>query len=258
VEGLLREIVGDLSGDQPLRRIQDEDLWRKIEDLLDRLRAVVGNELTENEGSQPLVENSDEEKPFLPFTITLDDPSGDSFLEFIGSISDPHWQMRRYERTKQDDINLGMTVDGGEGRNWREDDEVYQDGEGLDEEVHIFPGVCSSCGAPLDTKMKKISVPYFKVGIFGYLCMLLRHQLPRNLQDVMIMSTNCDRCGYRDNEIKSGSAVSEQGQRITLTVQNREDLSRDLLKVKVIPPLNSSELMSTIAERYCENVNTRN
>lgn len=45
------------------------------------------------------------------------------------------------------------------------------------------------------------------------------------------MSTNCDRCGYRDNEVKSGSAISDRGKRITLKVEDREDLSRDILKV---------------------------
>lgn len=44
------------------------------------------------------------------------------------------------------------------------------------------------------------------------------------------MSTNCERCGYRDNEVKSGGAISEQGKRITLKVEDREDLSRDILK----------------------------
>lgn len=45
------------------------------------------------------------------------------------------------------------------------------------------------------------------------------------------MSTNCERCGYRDNEVKSGSAISEKGKRITLKVEDRDDLSRDILKV---------------------------
>ncbi|KAF8885126.1 ZPR1 zinc-finger domain-containing protein [Infundibulicybe gibba] len=58
--------------------------------------------------------------------------------------------------------------------------------------------------------MKKVVIPYFK--------------------DILIMSTNCDRCGYRDNEVKSGSAISEQGKKITLKVEDREDLSRDILK----------------------------
>lgn len=45
------------------------------------------------------------------------------------------------------------------------------------------------------------------------------------------MSTNCDKCGYRDNEVKSGSAISDRGKRITLKAEDREDLSRDILKV---------------------------
>jgi len=44
------------------------------------------------------------------------------------------------------------------------------------------------------------------------------------------MSTNCDRCGYRDNEVKSGGAISAQGKKITLRVEDKEDLSRDILK----------------------------
>jgi zinc finger protein len=45
------------------------------------------------------------------------------------------------------------------------------------------------------------------------------------------MSTACDHCGYRDNEVKSGGAISAQGRRITLQVEDSEDLSRDILKV---------------------------
>lgn len=49
------------------------------------------------------------------------------------------------------------------------------------------------------------------------------------------MSTNCEHCGYRDNEVKSGAAISEKGKRITLKVEDTEDLSRDILKVRNIP-----------------------
>lgn len=45
------------------------------------------------------------------------------------------------------------------------------------------------------------------------------------------MSVNCDLCGYRDNEVKSGSAISAKGRKITLKVEDRDDLSRDILKV---------------------------
>jgi zinc finger protein len=46
------------------------------------------------------------------------------------------------------------------------------------------------------------------------------------------MSTNCDACGYKDNEVKSGSAISDKGKRITLKVEDKDDLSRDILKVR--------------------------
>lgn len=47
------------------------------------------------------------------------------------------------------------------------------------------------------------------------------------------MSTNCHSCGYRDNEIKSGGAIAEQARKITLLVEDEEDLKRDILKVRL-------------------------
>jgi len=46
------------------------------------------------------------------------------------------------------------------------------------------------------------------------------------------MSTNCEHCGYRDNEVKSGAAISPQGKKIILKVEDADDLSRDILKVE--------------------------
>lgn len=78
------------------------------------------------------------------------------------------------------------------------------------EEVYSFPDVCSSCGATLETYMKTVDIPHFK--------------------EVVLMSTNCHSCGYRDNEIKSGGAIAARGRKITLKVEDAEDLSRDILK----------------------------
>lgn len=63
------------------------------------------------------------------------------------------------------------------------------------------------------------------------------------------MSTNCDHCGYRDNEVKSGSAISEKGKRITLKVEDKEDLSRDILKVRNHSYVCSSILTCCIAQQ---------
>lgn len=50
-------------------------------------------------------------------------------------------------------------------------------------------------------------------------------------KEVVIMATNCDSCGHRTNEIKSGAGVEPRGVKIEVTVSSREDFSRDLLKV---------------------------
>lgn len=47
------------------------------------------------------------------------------------------------------------------------------------------------------------------------------------------MSTNCHDCGYRDTEVKSGGAISPLGRKITLKVEDTDDLSRDILKVRL-------------------------
>ena len=63
------------------------------------------------------------------------------------------------------------------------------------------------------------------------------------------MSTNCDHCGYRDNEVKSGSAISEKGKRITLKVEDKDDLSRDILKVRSSLVTSSYHCAEYITER---------
>ncbi|KAF7319758.1 Zinc-finger protein ZPR1 [Mycena kentingensis (nom. inval.)] len=207
VEGLLRDVIADLSMDQPLRRIQDPEGYEKINGLVTKLKEIVIDD--EDEAIEKL---STEEKANLPmpaFTIKLDDPAGNSWIEFIGSMSDPKWNMRTYQRTLQHNIALGLVAPPEEQPELASVQEEPEEGR-ENEEIFVFKGVCSSCGHPLDTLMKKVSIPYF--------------------QDVLIMSTNCDRCGYRDNEVKSGAAISEQGKRIILKVEDREDLSRDILK----------------------------
>jgi zinc finger protein len=206
------------------------------------------------------------EKPFVPFTITLDDPAGNSFLQFIDSISDPKWTLRTYVRSREQDESLGMMAASGPGsrepvdgeRSTADGEEEGEDaGEGhfANEEVYSFPSICSSCGGALDTMMKKVNIPYFQVRLISsFLLSLSLGSIGRSFltgfrwssadrllalpfrQDIIIMSTNCQSCGYKDNEVKSGGAVSEKGKKIVLKVDDPEDLSRDLLKVS---PLSS-------------------
>lgn len=45
------------------------------------------------------------------------------------------------------------------------------------------------------------------------------------------MATTCDTCGHKTNEVKSGAGIEPNGVRIEVDVRNKEDLTRDVLKV---------------------------
>ncbi|PSN56885.1 Zinc finger protein ZPR1 [Blattella germanica] len=55
------------------------------------------------------------------------------------------------------------------------------------------------------------------------------HSIP-HFKEVVIMATNCDSCGHRSNEVKSGGGIEPKGIRIEIKVRDKEDFSRDVLK----------------------------
>lgn len=172
VEGLIRDIVADLDMDQPLRRIQDPNGYQMIQNIVDKLKAILGDdeedEERDKEATGPAESTKAPEKatPMPPFTIKLDDPAGNSFIEFVGSISDPKWSKRTYHRTLEQNIALGLV-------NPEETEAVpkvanpdainAESTEVGEDEIFVFPGICSSCGHPIETNMKKVNIPYFKV-----------------------------------------------------------------------------------------------
>jgi zinc finger protein len=178
VEGLLRDIILDLATDQPVRKHMDPETHDKIAKLISQLREVLPDasedpEEVENAGGTIVhhVDESegDESLPVKPFAVRLDDPAGNSFLEFIGSTADPKWNLRTYTRSREDDIAIGLVAPDDDSTNQvatiHEESELAGDVEPgkENEEVYVFPGICSSCSAPLDTRMKKVVIPYFKV-----------------------------------------------------------------------------------------------
>ncbi|KAF9221441.1 zf-ZPR1-domain-containing protein [Gyrodon lividus] len=238
VEGLLRDIVADLSADQPLRRIQDEAAYNKIEEIIDGLKEVIDEDEDEDAESKITAQKLKEDPVKRVLTIKLDDPSGNSFLEFVGSMADPRWSLKTYTRTIPQARALGLVPPDDEAKvpdGVAEKNEAEGEvSDGRDEEIYEFAGVCSRCGRPLVTRMKKVSIPYFK--------------------DTLIMSTNCENCGYRDNEVKSGAAISEKGKKITLKVIDQEDLGRDILKSEtsglIIPEIDLVLQPGTLGGRF--------
>lgn len=237
VEGLLRDTVRDLSIEQPVRRIMDPPTAKKIDDLLAPIRDILDISESDEDGAvgrdDPSVQTESEhqERPFKPFTLTLDDPSGNSFVAFKDSTNDPQWNLRAYNRTLEQNVALGLVApedsEKAKAADAVPDDHKkmtaeeamgaikaleHGDGSVAPDEVFTFPSTCSSCGHTLETRMQQIRIPYF--------------------DDVIIMSATCPTCGYKDNEVKSGGRIKPLGKRITLKVEKGDEdaLSRDLLK----------------------------
>lgn len=90
VEGLLDKAIEGLASTQPLRRSLDPGGADAVEAFLDRLRAL-------REGES------------FPFTVVLDDPSGNSFMENPHAPRpDPGLRVRHYVRNAAQNAELGL------------------------------------------------------------------------------------------------------------------------------------------------------
>ncbi|KAJ8780095.1 hypothetical protein J1605_011890 [Eschrichtius robustus] len=137
-----------------------------------------------------------------PFTLIIDDPSGNSFVENpYAPRKDDALVITHYNRTLQQEEKLGLQA---------EEPEEKPEEEDLRNEVLQFNTNCPECNAPAQTNMKLVQIPHFK--------------------EVIIMATNCENCGHRTNEVKSGGAVEPLGTRITFYITDPSDMTRDLLK----------------------------
>lgn len=73
------------------------------------------------------------------------------------------------------------------------------------------------------------------------------------------MATACNSCGYKSNEVKSGTGVSELGTQIKLKITDPSDLSRDVLKVcvyKVLVLQGNAVILQNMAGRNSSSLYT--
>lgn len=220
VEGLLSMILEDLELKQPERKEQIPEVWAKIEEIIAKGRTMIAGES-------------------FPFRLSLDDPAGNSWIEPDQKDSVGKLSKVEYPRTPEQNEALGL----GSG----EDDEPQagatgqptaasfgEDEDIIPDEVYSFPATCPGCTKHCTTHMKMVDIPHFK--------------------QVVIMSTVCDQCGYRSNEVKTGGEVPEKGRKITLRVEGPTDLGRDILKSESCalecPELNLSVNPGTLGGRF--------
>ncbi|KAG9061217.1 nucleolar zinc-finger protein [Linnemannia hyalina] len=266
IEGLLSNVVDDLESDQPVRKHLDEALYLQIKHIIEKLQDCIDGK--------------------TPFTVVLDDPAGNSYIESLDAPNlDAKLDLSVYMRTRAQERDMGLSVpeeeegevaeevvtvpmpkdqqaEHAKQQHWeagltaadktvateekneetkdQEDKKAESDSESDEEDdgvlpdVLSFPANCSSCNAPSDTKMHILDIPHFK--------------------EVIIMSTTCDECGYKSNEVKAGGPVSEFGKRIILKIEDTEDMSRDILKSETcglsIPEIDLELNSGTLGGRF--------
>jgi zinc finger protein len=162
IEGLLRGIVDGLK--QQTQRVEQPELRDILDSVCLRGEQMLGGKA-------------------FPFTLEIDDPAGNSFIQpSVVPDTDGKYIRSEYDRTPQQNQELSLIdttadVDGvgpplgatGEVKGFAIDSDIVPD------EVYTFPASCPGCSRPCVTNMKAVEIPHFK--------------------NVIIMSTVCGDCG---------------------------------------------------------------
>ena len=202
VEGILSEVLKDLERDQKLRKKENPKLYEKIDGIV-----------------QPLVKMLIGSK--FPFTISLDDPTGNSWIEPSPADSETkgRYTHAQYPRTPEQNeaLGLGETSEEQNGGSTEmvpqlqpEDGGGMEDVEILEGQTYDLPLSCPGCNKAAHMLVQMVNIPHFK--------------------QVIVTTAHCDICGYTTNDVKTGGEVPKLGKKIWLRVKDAKDLGRDILK----------------------------
>ncbi|KAJ5894771.1 nucleolar zinc-finger protein [Penicillium taxi] len=193
IEGVIQRIHENLSSEQPLRKTQAPELYEALEPLIVKLQEIM-------------------DRKGFPFTISLEDPTGNSYIAPI--LHDgKKYRRAHYYRTHEQNEELGITGD----PEAAQLESVAQAESGNPEDldivngkVYALPAECPGCTKPCTVHVQRVDIPYFK--------------------EVYLWSNVCEHCGLKSSDVRTGGEVPEKGKRITLEVKEVVDLSRDILK----------------------------
>ena len=243
VEGLFDIFIGDLTSQQPIRKITDPVGYEKIQAFIGRLKDFASA------------------KPeCLPYYFILEDPAGNSFVENpLAPMKDLNLTIQEFKQTREHLITMGYMADdpalkakemeqlnqmekenqmkktnpakpfhygdkeisdmigrmhNAERRNLahKTDSSMpFKESEvDLDEKLCIFQVDCYSCFKQSELRTYRYEIPFFK--------------------EIIIMSFKCQHCGYKDTEVKIGGEIAPHAKKITVLCNKSEDLDRDIFK----------------------------
>ncbi|KAL5990861.1 hypothetical protein ACLOJK_011766 [Asimina triloba] len=218
VEGILTRAADELMALQDERKKVDPQTAEAIDQFVAKLKSFAAG--------------------CVPFTFILDDPSGNSFIENLFAPSaDPSLLIKFYDRTPEQQASMGFLADssshGGELDtqigNEAESNERHHDG--LNGEPHGSVGAVAGHRAFAQGNSEEVAAAFFKYSapeeeppLFS-----IMSEIPY-FQEVIVMASTCDACGYRSSELKPGGQIPAKGKKITIHVQSIDDLCRDVIK----------------------------
>jgi zinc finger protein len=177
LEGVLSEAREQLGGTQEARLARDgPEVAAQVDAFLARLDAALAGTL-------------------VPLTIRLDDPAGNSFIDNPSAPRpDPRLTYEWYARSAEQIAALGLQPEDVSAESTRHvkagsslkamlDARATATVDVKQEMLHL-PADCPECRAAGEADTCIVNLPFFK--------------------EVIIMSFNCERCGFRDTEIKVG------------------------------------------------------
>ncbi|GAQ90149.1 hypothetical protein KFL_006060030 [Klebsormidium nitens] len=248
VEGLLTRAAEDLRALQAERRDADPTMAAALDTFLGQLDAAA-------EGRRA-------------FTVVLDDPTGNSFIENPHAPRpDPQLTQHYYTRSVEQNVQIGAMAE-----------EALPDrgpapgsgpeADGTAGERTGGGGAAAGAYVPAGTRYVPGMAPHGAVGATRMQAAiaegsseavaqaLFKYAAPEEVmvfpatcgacgaacetrmyvttipyfKEVIVMASTCDTCGYKNSELKPGGAIPARGRRSTLQVTCAADLSRDVIK----------------------------
>ncbi|CAH8505445.1 unnamed protein product [Schistosoma rodhaini] len=143
IEGIITGFVDNLNSLQPERKESQPDLALKIEKFIEQLRTLI--------------------KVDKPFSLVIDDPSGNGFIEnYLAPNDDPQIEIETYVRTPEQNELLGLQAQPVEQVDNSSDSKTIQKESNSEtskiekDEVMSLNVNCPSCNTLTENKMKVV------------------------------------------------------------------------------------------------------
>eukprot|EP00727_Mastigamoeba_balamuthi_P009795 m51a1_g5438 hypothetical protein (504) ;mRNA; r:174123-176114 len=253
LEGFLSQAASGLGELQQERRAENPEVADKIDSVIAALQKCATFEGGE-------------------FTVIVDDPAGNSFVENPQApAEDPSLSVLHYRRTREQNHALALYDDEEihEGEQERQQQQEAADEKRAIQEDESYTRLVPSHKNPAnvikglpETHNRATVTQEQEVVTLEEQCPMcsamgkMRSVLTKipHFKEVVIMAFTCDKCGYKTNTVQGGGSVPDHGTRLTLNVKEPLDLTRSFLKSDTaslsIPELHLELGAGTLGSRF--------